>query len=98
MQKSQVTLVVHLKAKKGMGAKLEEAALSLIPLTRAEPGCIEYNFHANAQESDSYLFYENWVDQNALDKHLAMPYLVKFKTLLAEILCEPAQFTFWNMA
>lgn len=96
-EKTQVSLVVRLKAKKGMGARLQQAAIKLIPLTRAEPGCIEYNFHVSSQEPDSFLFYENWIDQAALDKHLKMPYLVEFKALLDEILQEPPEFTFWNM-
>ncbi len=97
MQKKQVTLIVRLKAKKGMGMRLEQAAVNLIPLTRSEPGCIKYNFHSHPQEAESFLFYENWINQEALDKHLQMPYLVAFKTLLEEILSEPAEFTFWNM-
>ena len=97
MQKKQVTLLVQLKAKMGMGERLEQAAIKLIPLTRAEAGCIEYNFHVNSQEIDSFLFYENWVDQEALNKHLEMPYLLQFKTLLDEVLREPAEFTFWKI-
>ena len=97
MQKKQVTLIVRLKAKEGKGSALKQAAIKLIPLTRAEAGCIEYKFHASSQDANSFLFYENWIDQEALDKHLEMPYLVEFKTLLGEILSEPAEFTFWNM-
>ena len=97
MQKTQVTLLVHMKTKQGMGAKLEQAVIKLVPLTKSEPGCIEYNFHVDAHEPDSFLFYENWIDQAALDKHLQMPYLQEFKILLDEILLQPAKFTFWKI-
>jgi quinol monooxygenase YgiN len=97
MSKKQITLVVRLKTKEGMGSKLEQAAVKLIPLTRAEPGCIEYNFHASAQDSDLFFFYENWIDQAALDKHAEMPYLAEFRTILENILDGPADYSFWNI-
>lgn len=97
MHKTPVTFVVRLKAKKGTAERLEQAAIALIPLTKAEAGCLEYKFHASSQEADSFLFYENWVDQDSLNKHLKMPYLLEFKTLLDEILREPAEFTSWTM-
>ena len=96
MHKKPITLLVELKAKKGMGEKLRQEAIKLIPLTHAETGCVEYNFHVSANDPDTFLFYENWHDKESLDKHLEMPYLVQFKSLLDEILSEPASFTFWD--
>lgn len=97
MQKNQITLLVRFKAKKGMGQKLQEAALKLVPLSRAEAGCLEYNFHASPDNADTFMFYENWADKESLDKHTEMPYLIEFRDLLNEILEIPAEFNFWNM-
>ena len=97
MQKKQVTFMVHLKTKKGSGTRLQEAALGLIPKTRQEAGCIDYYFHIDAKDPDSFMFYENWLSQQDLDKHANMPYLKDFQKLLDEILAEPKQATSWKI-
>jgi quinol monooxygenase YgiN len=43
--------------------------------TRAEAGCINYDFHVDAADPCVFVFYENWTDRAALDAHLAMPHL-----------------------
>ncbi len=97
MQKQQITLMVRLKTKQGMGARLQEMAVSLITPTRREPGCIDYYFHVDAKNPDIFMFYENWIDHQALSQHLEMPYLKEFEHLLDEILAEKEEFTFWKI-
>lgn len=97
MQEKQVTVMVRLKAKKGMGARLRAAALSLIPKTRQESGCIDYFFHVDEKDPESFMFYENWTDNEALQQHLDMPYLKDFQRLLDEILAEEEDFTLWRI-
>ncbi len=43
--------------------------------TRAEEGCINYDFHVDATNPCVFVFYENWTSRAALDAHLAMPHL-----------------------
>lgn len=97
MQKHQVTLTVRLKAKAGMGDRLQEMATKLIALTRREPGCINYYFHVDAKNPDLFMFYENWVDHQSLSKHLDMPYLKEFEHSINEILAEKEEFIFWQI-
>ncbi len=97
MKKSHITLTVRLKAKSGMGARLQEAALALLTPTRQEAGCIDYYFHVNNDDPDSCLFYENWIDQESLDKHSNMPYLKEIQKTLETILEEKPQFTLWKI-
>ena len=78
MKKQQITLTVRLKTKPGMGERLKKAALGIIPKTRQEPGCIDYYFHIDVKDPESFLFYENWMSQKDLDDHLEMPYLKEF--------------------
>ena len=39
--------------------------------SRAEAGCIEYTFAADPLEAHRVVLFERWVDQAALDAHLA---------------------------
>ncbi|HEX7782955.1 MAG TPA: putative quinol monooxygenase [Sphingobium sp.] len=41
--------------------------------TRAEDGCLAYNFALDEASEGSVLVYERWRDQTSLDVHLATP-------------------------
>lgn len=97
MQKKQVTLMVRFKTKKGMGSRLQNAALGIIPKTRQEAGCIDYYFHIDEKDPESFMFYENWMSQEDLDQHANMSYLQEFKKLLDEILAEKPEFNLWKI-
>ncbi len=96
MQKKQVSVMVRFKTKEGMGERLQKAALGLIPKTRQESGCIDYYFHADENDPNSFMFYENWKSQTDLDEHLDMPYLRDFRKLLDEVLAEKEDFKIWK--
>ena len=97
MKKTQVTLTVKFKAKVGQGKRLQEAATALLAPTRKESGCIDYYFHVHESEPESFMFYENWINQESLDKHANMPYLKEFQKILDEILVEKPEFTLWKI-
>jgi quinol monooxygenase YgiN len=57
--------------------------------TRAEPGCINYDFHVDAADPCVFVFYENWTSRAALDAHLAMPHLQPLFSQLDRLLSRP---------
>ncbi|HCZ01205.1 MAG: antibiotic biosynthesis monooxygenase [Rhodobacterales bacterium RIFCSPHIGHO2_02_FULL_62_130] len=57
--------------------------------TRAEAGCINYDFHVDAADPCVFVFYENWIDRAALDTHLAMPHLQPLFSQLDRLLVCP---------
>jgi quinol monooxygenase YgiN len=57
--------------------------------TRAEPGCINYDFHVDAADPCVFVFYENWTSRAALDVHLAMPHLRPLFSQLDRLLARP---------
>lgn len=57
--------------------------------TRAEPGCINYDFHVDAADPCVFVFYENWTNRAALDAHLAMPHLQPLFSQLDRLLAVP---------
>ncbi len=52
--------------------KAKEAIASIIPMTRAELGCLEFTLHQN-NEGSLYL-YEQWTSSDALEQHYEMDY------------------------
>lgn len=57
--------------------------------TRAEPGCLNYDFHVDAGDPCCFVFYENWRTQADLDAHLAMPHLAPLFSQLDRLLARP---------
>ena len=86
MSDTKVTVVARCRAKKGMEGKVRNEILALVSPTRAEPGCVNYALHVSADNPGMFMLYENWTSKPELDKHLAMPYLERFKGLAEELL------------
>jgi quinol monooxygenase YgiN len=59
--------------------------------TRAEEGCINYDFHVDAADPCVFVFYENWTSRAALDAHLAMPHLQPLFSQLDRLLAQPVE-------
>jgi len=91
-----LTVVATIKAKPGKEAPLRQELLALIPTTREEPGCINYDLHQAVDNPAHFLFHENWTGKRHLDDHLARPHLQAFLAKAPELLAELPQITLWE--
>ena len=96
MAEKKITVLARIKAKKTMEEKVKQEGLSLVEPTRSEVGCISYDFHQNTEDSQSFMFYENWVSKEALDEHIQTPHLQAFIAKADELLAEPMDVTIWE--
>lgn len=55
------------------------------PPSRAETGCLTYNFYEEPG-SNRFLFFEEWADQAALDAHFQTPHFNDFIKAIPELL------------
>jgi len=92
----KVTVVAVLQAIKGKGEELERELIALVPPTRQEPGCINYDLHRSSEDPTMYMFYENWVNKKALDQHLEMPYLKEFSKKADRLLKKPIELSLYR--
>lgn len=97
MPMEKVTVVATFKAKEGKTADLKAAIGAVVAPTRAEPGCINYDLHQDAEDPAVFMLYENWVSKKDLDEHLAMPYLQELIGKTDELLMEPIGLTRYHM-
>ena len=97
MPQKKVTVIARIKAKAGMEEKVKGKLLSLVTLTRSEAGCINYDFHQSVEDKCLFVFYENWVSREDLDKHLEMPYLKAWREEAKDLLEKPTEVTLWEM-
>ena len=57
---TQLTVVAKIKATSGSETALHQELLLLIPPTKAEDGCLNYDLHRSIEDNTLFLFYENW--------------------------------------
>ena|SRR5579872_2905443 len=83
-----LTVVAELHAKAGKEEDLRRALLALIEPTRREEGCVQYDLHVHTHDPGRFVFYENWVSREHLDRHLASDHLTRFRALADDLLGE----------
>jgi quinol monooxygenase YgiN len=78
MPETVVVLSVVFEAAPGRADELAGMLKELVAPTRAEPGCLTYQLSASNETPGMFLFFEKFVNQAALDEHIAAPYFQKF--------------------
>ena len=93
-----LTVVAEIKAQAGKEEALRQTLLALIEPTRKEEGFVQYDLHVSTNDPGRFVFYENWVSQEHLDRHLASPHLEAFKAAAPGLLGEPPRIeTYWRI-
>ena len=83
------TIIGTVTARPETREELASLLMAQVAPTRAEAGCINYDFHVDAADPCVFVFYENWTDRAALDAHLAMPHLQPLVSQLDRLLAFP---------
>ncbi len=91
-----LTLIATMSAKPGKTDELKNTLLSLIQPTRAEQGCICYDFHQNTDQPEEFMFYEQWSDKAALDQHLETSHIKSFISKIPELLATELNLSQWE--
>jgi quinol monooxygenase YgiN len=77
-----------LKAKQGNEKELEETLRMMFPPTRNEAGVLTYILHRAADDPGKFLFYERYIDKEALDQHMATPHFRESSARVNELLAQ----------
>lgn len=93
MNHQQISIVCEIQAKPETKAQVLKALTHLAELTRKEEGNINYDLHLACSNDCLFLIYENWIDQQALDKHMAQDYLKAFLSKEVTLLETPIKGT-----
>lgn len=75
-----IALVVNFLVREGTEEKAKEYMRIMEEHTRREPGCRLYIGHQSQDDARRFLFYEQYLDQAALDAHRAAPYFKQYVT------------------
>ncbi len=74
----QLTIVASILAKEEKRALVKEELLKLIPITRAEKGCINYDLHQDNENPNLFLFHENWESRELWQLHMNNAHLADY--------------------
>jgi quinol monooxygenase YgiN len=84
-----VTVLFECTAKPGKEEELRSVIAGLVTPTRSEPGCISYEFHTVENKPGTFIAYEQWISQEALDAHVKTAPLQAFIQRSSELLQAP---------
>jgi quinol monooxygenase YgiN len=70
-----VHVLARYTAKTGKEDALRTVLIALVPPTRRELGCYQYDLLVDSNDPRQYCFVERWDDELALEQHLATPHV-----------------------
>ncbi|HTF67209.1 MAG TPA: putative quinol monooxygenase [Edaphobacter sp.] len=73
-----VVLSVVIEAVPGREEDLAAQLQALVAPTQSEAGCMQYKLHRSPENPGTFLFYEKFINQAALDAHLETPHFQGF--------------------
>ena len=73
-----LTLIVHYQSQPSKGDVLAAALAKHIPATRQEPGCVQFIGYRSAQDPDSFILYEQYIDEESLEAHRQTPHFQRY--------------------
>ena len=95
-QQLPLTVLARIRALPGHEQEVKAALLALIPPTREESGCLNYDLHQSTDDPALFVFHENWESRAHLDAHLQQPHLDAFEEQTRGHLAGPVEITFWQ--
>ena len=72
------TIIGTVVAKPDTREELQAILAAQVDPTRAEEGCINYDFHVDASDPCVFVFYENWTSTEHLQAHLASSHIAEY--------------------
>jgi len=79
-----IYLTAIVKSKKEKTAELRHILLDMVSNSRKEDACIQYDLQESSSEN-TFIFHEEWVNQDGLDAHNQQSYIQAFVKKSAEL-------------
>ncbi len=91
-----LTLIARVKVKKGMEEKAAKELSWLVPHSRKDKGCLQYDLHQGMQDKTLFMFYERWESLEDLEAHKNMSFMKESQKRTADIFDGPGDVTLWE--
>lgn len=73
-----LTIVARIDAASGKEDLIRRELEKLVPITRAEAGCLQYDLHEDNAKPGAFLFFENWENRDLWQAHMNAPHLAAY--------------------
>lgn len=73
-----LTILAQITAESGKEALVRAELEKLVPITRAEAGCLQYDLHVDNENPGFFVFYENWESRELWQTHMNAPHLAAY--------------------
>lgn len=97
MNDEKIVLIAHLKVKPDSVESAKRAALAIVENSRAETGCLNYDFHQAIDDETIFVWHETWVNKAAIEAHGASEHFKDFSQKIKDSVDEPLQITLTRM-
>ncbi len=74
-----LTILARIIAAPGSEALLRAELEKLVPPTRAEAGCLQYDLHTDNDDPRVFVFYETWESRELWQAHMNAPHLAAYR-------------------
>ncbi|MHB8123335.1 MAG: putative quinol monooxygenase [Desulfuromonadaceae bacterium] len=85
---SKLTVIAKVVAKKDSVEIVKSELLKLVPPTRKEAGCIEYNLHQDNEDPAVFVFYETWDSPASLENHMNSEHFKSYVNAVGDLIEE----------
>lgn len=75
---AKLTIVANIHANPDRIELVKAELEKLIPITRAEKGCINYDLHQDNDDAAHFTFCENWESRELWQTHMNAPHLAAY--------------------
>jgi len=75
---STPTIIANIHAKADKIDLVKTELLKLVPITRADAGCINYDLHQDNEDPAHFTFFENWESREIWQEHMNAPHLAAY--------------------
>ena len=74
-----LTILAQITAAPGKEDLVRAELETLVPITRAEAGCRQYDLHVDNENPGFFVFYETWESRELWQAHMNAPHLDAFR-------------------
>lgn len=75
---SKLTIVANIIANEDKIDLVKAELEKLIPITRAEEGCIQYDLHQDNEHPAHFMFFEKWENRDLWQTHMSNQHLADY--------------------
>jgi quinol monooxygenase YgiN len=81
-----IVVAVRVRVKPAKRQEFVTLAQGMLEPSRAEKGCVSYNFFADTLDANAFLYFEEWESSEALRSHSQTEHFVQYMKALPETL------------